>query len=78
MEDCLIRIINSLEGYRLELHNNKLSKEETSCLEKLMSITIVTAKEYGYKIEPYDKWFSFYTSIKKHQEGKQTRLVFNE
>ena len=74
----LIRIVNSLEGYRVSLQENKiLSNDDKSCLEMLMHTTIVTAKEHGFEVQPYERWFTNYIKVKnKENDNRQLSLVF--
>ena len=77
----LIRIINSLEGYRVALQENTiLSNDDKSCLELLLHTTIVTAKEHGFEVAPYERWFASYikTKDKVDNDGVQLPLVFYE
>lgn len=61
-EKGLVRVVNALEGYRLELHNPELQGEARGLLEKLYHDTLVTGKVYGLPLDPFERWLKRYLS----------------
>lgn len=66
-DKCLVRVVNALEGYRIGLEC-VLEKENRSLLERLYLNTLVTAKEYHFPVQPYERWYEKYNRTKMEVE----------